>query len=179
VVRQNEVLEGNRCVPRGGPKDRARTHKSDGVRDLEECTRGNGSSSTYLLNLLLTSRNASELSKELLDEPDDDGECEREHTTGGGGATNRDAVLTSAGQSSAGMTPRFPEQRVEWGQKEGAVANARAGRSDPAGINSGAKLKEGKRCSHRTMKYPTSLSANSCPRHFSRQSAQQKKKTRR
>jgi len=39
-----------------------------------------------------------------------------------------------------------------------------AGGRDPAGINSGAKLKERKRCSRRTMKYPASLSAKSCPR---------------
>jgi hypothetical protein len=37
---------------------------------------------------------------------------------------------------------------VERGQEEGVVANACAGRSDPAGINSGAKLKERKQPPH-------------------------------
>lgn len=40
------------------------------------------------------------------------------------------------------------------------------GGSDPAGMNPGARLKDLNRCRRRTMKYPASLSAKSCPKHF-------------
>jgi hypothetical protein len=76
---------------------------------------------------------------------------------------------TRAVQSPAGAAPRTLRERpVEGGQEEGAVANACAGGSNPAGINPDAKLNERKCRRSRTMKYPTSLSAKSCPRHFSR-----------